>query len=348
MIFGRINFASAIETALDLKPQQSDEKGSSKSPSPFQRVPQTNLLFIMYDDLRPELNAYGKYHVISPNFDRLAKNSVVFDNAYCQVAVCNPSRDSLLTGLRPDTTGTYGFGGVNWRSNSLLVLPTRLMKSGYKTAGFGKIFHWDGNDGDVWNHHYELFGDWYGYQNRERDNMVNSSVWPDKVRPEETFPDHVLASEAIQGLRNLSAANDYFMVSIGFKMPHLSTHVPYKYYDMYRDKLHIWQSSTDEQRQFPRTTPLISHRCCAEPHMRYMNEEGTKRGTEFDDIERVDRPFPLRGYTELMWGYTAMITFVDKQLGRVLDAIDELKLWNNMTIVLTADHGMHNGEKGLW
>src|SRR5262249_47355027 len=103
----------------------------------------TNLLFIMYDDMRPELSIYGRDFVVSPNFERLAKRSVVFDYAFCQVAVCNPSRDSLLTGLRPDSVGTYNFGHSYWPH---LSLPVQLVRSGYNTVGIGKIFHWETSD----------------------------------------------------------------------------------------------------------------------------------------------------------------------------------------------------------
>jgi iduronate 2-sulfatase len=119
------------------------------SGSPVYGLDQTNLLLIMFDDLRPELSIYGRGHMITPNFERLAARSVVFDQAYCQVAVCNPSRDSLMTGLRPDTTGTYAFQS-SFRPH--LVFPTQLGRSGYKTAGYGKLVHWESNDPDIWNH----------------------------------------------------------------------------------------------------------------------------------------------------------------------------------------------------
>jgi arylsulfatase A-like enzyme len=107
---------------------------------------QTNLLFIIFDDLRPELSIYGKSNIISPNFERLAARSVVFDHAYSQISVCNPSRNSLLTGLRPDTIGTYGFESSY---GDHLIIPTRLKRSGYRTESYGKIRHWDGLDKEV-------------------------------------------------------------------------------------------------------------------------------------------------------------------------------------------------------
>ena len=305
---------------------------------------QTNLLFIMFDDLRVELSVYGKLGMITPNFERLAARSVVFEHAYCQVAVCNPSRDSLLTGLRPDTVGTYAFQSSYNTFNNHMVIPTRLQRSGYHTAGFGKIRHWDGGSSEVWNENFD--GRWYDYQGEEW-KFMNSSVMPDKVRPEELFPDHIFASKAIEALGRLSKLDQYFMVGLGFKMPHLAMHVPYKYFDMYRSRVHQWNASADELR-FPPTAPIVSFRCCADNTYRFMNEEGAQKANVTHGLQIANDSIPLTVHQEMMWGYAAMITYVDKQLGRVLDEIDKLELWGNLTVVLTADHGMHNGEKGIW
>jgi iduronate 2-sulfatase len=318
--------------------------GGNKKKSYQAKPYQTNLLFIMFDDLRTELSIYGKYAVMSPNLERLAARSVVFDNAYAQISVCNPSRDSLLTGLRPDTIGVYAFQSSYNTYNNHLILPSRLKRSGYKTAGFGKIRHWDGATPSVWDESFE--GKWYEYQEQEW-RFMNSSVMPDKVRPEETFPDHIFATKAIDGLKRLSKKDEYFMIAIGFKMPHLAMHVPYKYYDMYRSRTHVWDASPEELK-FPPTAPAVSYRCCADSRFKYMNGEGSLKFNRTHELQMINDSIPLSVHKETMWGYTAMITFADKQLGRVLDAIDELELWNNLTVVLTADHGMHNGEKGLW
>ena len=129
---------------------------------------QSNLLFIMFDDLRPELSIYGRSHMITPNFERLANKSVTFDQAHCQVAVCNPSRDSLLTGLRPDLTGTYAFQSSYMPH---LILPAQLVRTGYKTAGYGKIRHWEPKMKEVWNYDSWENG-WYAYQNWEVRNSL--------------------------------------------------------------------------------------------------------------------------------------------------------------------------------
>ena len=318
--------------------------GESVHPNVKRKPHQTNLLFIMFDDLRAELSVYGKAGIITPNFERLAARSVVFDHAYSQVAVCNPSRDSLLTGLRPDTVGTYAFESSYNTYNQNMILPTRLQKSGYTTAGFGKIRHWDGPDSNVWDENFN--GRWYDYQSEEW-NFMNSSVMPDKVRDEENFPDHIFASKAIEALGRLSKLDKYYMVAIGFKMPHLAMHVPFKYFEMYRSRVRQWDASLDELR-FPPTTPMVSFRCCADNTFRFMNQEGALVANITHPLSIVNDSIPLTVHQQMMWGYAAMITFADKQLGRVLDAVDKLELWGNLTVVLTADHGMHNGEKGIW
>lgn len=309
-------------------------------------VEPTNLLFIMFDDLRPELSIYGKSHMITPNFERLAKRSVIFDQAHAQVAVCNPSRNSLLTGLRPDSMNCYGF--QNGYENHMII-PTRLKALGYHTSGYGKIRHWEGADSSIWDDHYS--GDWYQYQDRERDTM-NSTVMPDIYKKEETFPDYIFTTKAIETLKkNIQNKDKLFMLAIGYKMPHLAYHVPYKYYQMYRSRSKYAWLSPDEDRKYPNTSPLQQYRCCADSSYRYMNEEGklqSKKSFYLFDLVNKNESFPQQIYTELMWGYSAAISFVDTQIGRIFDVLDELNLWGNMTVVLTSDHGMHNGEKGLW
>ena len=305
---------------------------------------QTNLLFIIFDDLRVELSIFGRLGIISPNFERLAARSVVFDQAYAQISECNPSRDSILTGLRPDTVGTYGFQSSYNTYNNHMILPTRLKRSGYKTASLGKIRHWENDDREVWDEDYN--GEWYKYQARER-RYMNSSVMPDKIREDSTFPDYIFATKAIETIKRLSKEDSYFMVAVGFKNPHLALHVPFEYYEMYRSRVHLWNATNAELR-FPPSTPKVSYRCCAEASFNPMLDEGAQLQKKGDGLMYINDSLPLSTHQELMWGYAAMITFVDKQLGRILDAIDEIELWGNLTVVLTADHGMHLGEKGIW
>eukprot|EP01041_Mallomonas_annulata_P006908 gene6908-14023_t len=306
---------------------------------------QTNVLYIMFDDLRPELNIYGKDYMITPNFNRLAAKSVMFDHAYCQVSVCNPSRTSILTGLRPDTTRSYAF---EKDFGKYMVFPKHLRSLGYKTHAIGKLAHWDTQDDSLWVNHFN--GNWYDYQNNESYAM-KSSVMPDKITPEESFRDHMFTSMAIEKLREFTNGSntDFFLLGLGLKLPHLALHVPQKYFDMYKnmDK-NVWKL-TDRERRFPRGVDSPSFRCCSEQSFSYMNEEGALPATQSMYLgDSVNYTVPDDMHHELMLGYASAVTFMDVQLGRILDVIDELSLWDNLTIVLTSDHGMHNGEKGMW
>lgn len=280
--------------------------------------------------------------MITPNFERLAAKSVVFDYAFCQVAVCNPSRDSLLTGLRPDTVGTVNFQHSYWPN---IVFPQQLVRSGYNTAGIGKIVHWEGNDRSIWNHD-AWHNNWYDYQNQEWGYM-NASTQPDNVHPDEWFRDEQFATKAIDVLHQLVKKPNYFMLGVGFKLPHLTVHVPHKYYEMYLNRTDGFKLNKKELR-FPQSSHEVSYRCCAEPSFKFMNEHGAKKSARSTRIGDINQGFTEEMHNEMMLGYSAAVTFLDKQLGRLLDTIDALQLWHNLTVVLTADHGMHNGEKGMW
>ena len=303
------------------------------------------MIFIMFDDLRPELSIYGRHHMITPNFERLARRSVTFDYAFAQISVCNPSRDSLLTGLRPDTVGTYAFQS-SFRPH--LVLPSRFSKAGYNTAGFGKIAHWETGDKDVWNT-AQWDNKWYEYQWSET-KFMNASTMPDKHLPEDQFRDALFTTRFIHTLGQLAAKPKPFFAALGFKLPHLAVHVPWKYYAMYRDapdRRAAWKLRKKELR-FPPTAPAVAYRCCAVPTFHFMVDEGQTKSYRSVSLNDINMPFTDQMHDELMLGYAAAVTFVDTLLGRILDAMDALKLWENTTFVLTADHGMHNGEKGIW
>lgn len=303
---------------------------------------QTNILFIIFDDLRPELSMYGRDYMVTPNFERLAKRSVIFDYAFTQVSVCNPARDSILTGLRPDSVGTYNFQHSFYPH---LSFPSQAVQSGYNSAGIGKIRHWDRDDKMLFN--YEFYqNNWYPYQSKERD-MMNATTQPDKTRKDEQFRDHEFATKAIEVLRKMVKEPKYWMLNVGFKNPHMATHVPFRYYEMYKHKSAAWQLTKKELR-FPPSTTEVPYKCCAEFKFLYMNEEGSKKPDRIKNSWDFNYAVPEEMHNELMLGYVAAISFVDAQLGRLLDVVDELDLWSNLTVVLTSDHGMHNGEKGIW
>jgi len=309
-----------------------------------------NLLFIMADDLRPDLPSYGRNHVIAPNFDRLSKRSMTFDRAYNQLPVCFPSRHSILTGLRPDTTGI-----LTWTDAQMPYLDSLmsiLVRNQYYSAGYGKLFHHPHNksaeypDGR-WD------GSWYRYQNEET-KFLNSSTMPDHVRSEEEFRDYEIATYAIDKMKMLSRSSKKtgrpFLLTVGFKLPHTQYHIPSSYVDLYRNSpfIRALAVSNDSDYAFPRGTPRMNYRCCASNYVRYMQADGREASQSFSQRLYGLMEFPARARVELALGYLAGITFLDKQLGRVLDALEALGEADDTVIVFTSDHGMHVGEKGMW
>lgn len=298
-----------------------------------------NLLFIMYDDLRPELSIYGK-NILTPNFERLANKSMVFDYSFCQVSVCNPSRVSLLTGLRPDTSKTFGFQN-SYKPN--MILPSLLINEGFDTMNFGKLLHWEHNSSWCWSK-----GAWRGKWSQETTDdlmVMNSSYYPDSIRTEPEYLDYQLVTHVIDNLKfyhQNTETTKRFMIGLGFRMPHLPIRVPKGYFDLY-DK-ESYQSKWNHSRSYPFTTDF-DHGCCSYRSFSYIS-------SHFQDKYRftgnVGEVIPPDMHREMMWGYSAAVTYLDNQLGRILDVLDELNLWDSLVIVLTSDHGMHNGEKGLW
>jgi arylsulfatase A-like enzyme len=228
-----------------------------------------------------------------------------------------------------------------------MVFPTQLVRSGYNTAGFGKIAHWEIDDRMKWSFDSSE-NDWYEYQNSEWKYM-NASIQPDKVWSEDQFRDSYFAKRTIETFHKLIKLPKYFMLAIGFKLPHLAVHIPYKYYEMYKNdtKKAMWKLTKKELRH-PATAPDISYRCCAMPSYDFLNEEGSLPHIRSVQLGNMNMAFTDQMHDELMMGYCGAITFLDKLLGQILDVVDQYALWNNLTVILTADHGMHNGEKGTW
>ena len=221
-----------------------------------------------------------------------------------------------------------------------MSFPGLFTSAGYKTAGYGKIFHWDGDDKENWNYD-QWDADWYPYQENEK-YIMNSSVMADKIKPVEEFRDYMFTSRAIATMKELHSKESYFMVGLGFKLPHLQMHVPFKYFDMYRYKRQMWKRRRKELR-FPDSAPVVSHKCCGMINFEFMNKDGSEKYVKKENIGRINQHFTQQMHTELSWGYAAAITFLDAQLGRVLDSVDEMGIWDNLTIILTSDHGIHNG-----
>ena len=282
----------------------------------------TNVVFIAVDDLNTTFATFGDRTVPTPNLDRLTARSVKFERAYAQFPLCNPSRQSFLSGLRPETSGAIAQGlTVRQSRPEFLYLPGLFRARGYQVTGVGKVFH--GNDEASWDHFEN--GDSASPQEKAalknraevRDRGEHGPEWYPIDDPEETMGDAIVARTAVGMLR--AAAGRPFFVAAGFRKPHLPWTAPRRYFDA-----------------FPRSSipPL------REPPM--QNIPAIALETDLVGKVRPGQEWQAEA------AYYACVAFIDAQIGRLLGALDELRLWDRTLVVLVSDHGFHLGDHGLW
>ena len=323
-------------------------------PSAF-ATPQPNVLFIAIDDLRPELGCYGNQHIKTPGLDRFARTAVRFESAHCQFAVCNPSRASLMTGLRPDSVRVWDLRAHFRDLNpEVVTLPQAFRKSDYTAVAYGKIFHNPLPDKESWdepNHWPRGVSLWSekarkdlaahrqemkkrGAANAKIQRLRAAGVEQRDVEDAET-PDGRIALDAITKMRELAEDKKPFFLAVGFIRPHLPFVVPEKYWDLYeRDRIPL-----SENPIMPRNSPGMA-----------LNTMYELR----DYWDFADTPPPTSGpltveqQRVLKHGYYASVSFVDAQVGRVLDELRKLNLAENTIVVVWSDHGWKLGEHGSW
>ena len=329
--------------------------------------PRMNVLFIAVDDLRPQLGCYGDPLVKSPAIDRLARGGLVFNHAYCQQAVCSPSRTSVLTGLRPDTTHIYDlFTHFRKFVPDVVTLPEHFKKNGYHTQGMGKIYHGGLDDPQSWSvPHWMPKQNLLGYSkpetlaaiDKQREHMAaqgqqmedrvverdpktglplriktrvvpRGPAWEDPEVADDKLPDGQIAEHAIETLRGLKGKP--FFLAVGFLKPHLPFVAPKKYFDLYSlDAIKLAANSNP-----PLDVPDLAMSDWGELR---QYQGMPKKGPLSDEIAK-----------QLVRGYHAATSYVDAQIGRVLDELDRLGLRDRTIVVLWGDHGWHLGEHGLW
>lgn len=301
-------------------------------------VARPNVLFIAIDDLANSLGCYGHSLVKSPNIDHLAKRGVRFDRAYCQIPLCNPSRASVLTGLRPDALGVYDLDR-HFRAQvpEVVTLPQLFKQHGWFTARVGKLYHYDvpkgiGTDGLDDKPSWDLVINPKGRDVFEETKIINPTPekpvsaalsWLSAEGTDEEQTDGMIATEAIRLLEQ--RRDKPFFLGVGFFRPHTPFVAPKKYFDMYpMEQVHLPYAPANDRADIP--PAAFAHNCLL-PN--YGLPEPTCR--------------------EALQAYYACVTFVDAQVGRVLDALERLKLMDNTIIVLWSDHGYHLGEhNGIW
>jgi arylsulfatase A-like enzyme len=316
----------------------------------LQAAEKMNVLFVAVDDLRTELGCYGVQEVKSPNIDRLAARGTLFERAYCQQAVCSPSRTSLLTGCRPDTTKVYDLE-THFRTNlpDVVTLPQHFKASGYFTRSVGKIFHGGLDDARSWSEPPAKAGrPMYLLPENQalvarkaeavkgktfktpsaRYNAMAGPAWECADVPDNAYSDGAIADAAIEMLR--AAKDKPFFLAVGFLKPHLPFIAPKKYWDLYKR-----EAIPQAPNPFP---PKDATRFT-------LADWGEMRA--YDDIPRVG-PVTEEQARTLKHGYYACVSYMDAQLGRVLDELERLGLSERTVVVLWGDHGWKLGEHGAW
>ncbi len=295
-----------------------------------------NVLMIIADDLSSII--YNNEEIHTPNIERLASLGRPFSRAYCQASLCNPSRASIMTGKRPHELGIYTnqphFRGIYPR---MKTIPEYFKDQGYYTVGLGKIFHNWGQaiegDPQSWSepqeYHYAAhYHDWYvaGRPYQLHFDLRKGPAVQSADVPDEAYLDGRIANSAITKLRELQETP--FFMAVGFWKPHLPYNAPKKYWDLY-------DSNNLPKLKYEKPVKGV-------PDLAYVDSNEARSYTDVDKNGLI----PNEKQDELRHGYLASISYLDAQLGKVLDELDKLGLTRNTVVVFLSDHGYHAGEHG--
>ena len=316
-----------------------------------------NVLFIAIDDLRPELGCYGSEYAITPNLDAIANDGLLFNRAYCQQAICRPSRASLMTGMRPESTGLFhNYVSLRELQPDILTLPQHLIAHGYETAYVGKIFHQGDTDEErSWSREplkliegirkpqgpYRLaenvklradnFKEMFAkYGEAARRGLASGPAFEKADVPDHAYPDGYNTLLAISTLKEMAQDDKPFFLGMGYKLPHLNWCSPEKYWNLYD----------------PQMIPVASE-TNAPSHGAAM---GLHASFELRTRSNIPKhgPIGVELARTLKHAYLASTSYVDAQIGLLVGALEEAGVRDNTIIIVWGDHGWHLGDMGVW
>lgn len=356
----RLILIGCLVLALSCKTNETTKSGTAKQETSKKKP---NILFIAIDDLRPELGAYGSDVAVTPNLDKLASDGLLFNRAYCQEAICSPSRASLMTGARPETINVIeNFTYFRDENPDIITLPQYFWANGYETTYTGKIYHNDAF-GDLelsWSRkaatekmtikqertpggfalpeNQEMFrknmADMiakYG-EDAPRNGLGKGPAYENADVPDTFYEDGYNAELAIVTMKDMLEKNPDkpFFLGLGMKKPHLDWLAPKKYWDMYNpDDIKLATQTSG-----PENGAAMGLHPSFELRARYGIP---KEGPIGDDLART-----------LKHAYLASVSYIDAQIGRMIDALDDAGIRDNTIIIVWGDHGWHLGEMGIW
>jgi iduronate 2-sulfatase len=296
-----------------------------------------NVLFVVFDDLNNRLGCYGDPIAKSPNLDRLAARGTVFARAYCQQPICGPSRASFMSGRRPDSLGIWSMTKYLYDLQpDVVTIPQWFMQHGYTAMSIGKVLGGYGNPG----HFKKLSVPDRRTGGKTKDefampdgaalppNLANDPLCENRDVPDAACFDTMSVNLAITELRALAKMPEPFFLALGLFKPHTPYKVPKRYWDLYRREDIPAIETPSRPRNAPEIAFHANHEVLGEPSAR--------------------RTLDAEAQREIRHGYYAAMSFADAQFGRVLDALDELRLSANTIVVIIGDNGFHLGEHDTW
>ena len=320
-----------LVTALLVAPLAAGRAADAPAPA------KPNVLFVVFDDLNNRLGCYGDPVAKSPNLDRLAARGTVFTRNFCQQPICGPSRASFMSGRRPDSLGIWSMTKYLYDLHpDAVTIPQWFMRHGYTAMSIGKVLGGYGKEADFKT--LSVPDRRTGGKTKDEFAMPDGVPLPPNLAkdrlcekrdvPDEACFDTVSANLAIAELRALAKKPEPFFLALGLFKPHTPYKIPKRYWDLYRRENIPAIETPARPRNAPDLAFHANHEFLGEPNARRTLDDESKR--------------------ELRHGYYAAMSFADAQFGKLLDALEELKLADNTIVVIIGDNGFQLGEHDCW